>query len=397
MSNRAVPLSVADGGAPAELAAGDPAAPSTTEPRIMMAHGGGGELMQRLIRDSVVPILGAGNAQRNAALAEQAGALNDAAIIPWNSPDVVFTTDSFVVTPLEFPGGDIGRLAVCGTVNDLSVMGAEPVALSLGLILEEGLPLRVLERVLRSIAAAASEAGVTIVTGDTKVIERRGARDAGEPPGMMINTAGIGRRLSGPTPDVRCVRGGDAILTNGPIGEHGLAVLSVRRGLEFETPIKSDAAPLNGLISAIWSATDCASDRGAGRRAAKNRAGPIRFMRDATRGGVAGVLADICDGSGLSLEIEEQKVPVSAAVRHASEMLGLDPLTVANEGRLVVVVAPEACNAVLQAMRRHSLGRHAACMGVMTESQPPLAELITQGGGRRIVQRPYGEDLPRIC
>ncbi|MCG3127478.1 MAG: Carbamoyl dehydratase HypE [Phycisphaerae bacterium] len=392
-AGRAASPAACDASAALAALAAEPGA----EPRIVMAHGGGGELMQRLIRDCVMPILGEAGTQRGNRLAAEAAAMNDAAIIPWSGPDVVFTTDSFVVTPLEFPGGDIGRLAVCGTVNDLSVMGAEPVALSLGLILEEGLPLRVLERVLRSIATAAGEAGVAIVTGDTKVVERRGVRSVSDAPGMMINTAGIGRRLGGARPDARLIRVGDRVLINGPIGEHGLAVLSVRQGLEFETPITTDAAPLNGLISAIWSAAEERAGCADPRSAPRSGAGPIRFMRDATRGGVAGVLADICDASGLSLQISERSVPVSPAVRHASEMLGLDPLTIANEGRLVAVVAPEACEAVLETMRRHSLGRHAACMGIITESQPPLAELITQGGGRRIIQRPYGEDLPRIC
>ncbi|HKQ47947.1 MAG TPA: hydrogenase expression/formation protein HypE [Phycisphaerae bacterium] len=351
--------------------------------RVMLAHGGGGELMQRLIREHVLPNLQSGGAtvMKRVVSASSSrrsvsdGTLTDSAIVPWHGADVVFTTDSYVVTPIEFPGGDIGRLAVCGTVNDLAVMGAEPIAISLGLILEEGLPLETLDRVMRSIGIAAHEAGVEIVTGDTKVIERRS-----DEPELMINTAGVGRLRADANLSIARVTPGDCVLINGPIAEHGLAITSVRSGLEFDTPLRTDAAPLNSLIVHLL-------DSGA----------DVKFLRDATRGGLAGVLADISEESGLSIEIDESKVPISSTARQAAEMLGLDPLTVANEGKVVCVVSQSDCAKALTQMRAHGLGWHATCIGVMTEDRPPLVELVTRLGGRRIVQRPYGEELPRIC
>jgi hydrogenase expression/formation protein HypE len=398
-------------------------APATHD-RIVLAHGGGGELMGRLIRDHVLPHL------KNHELAQ----LNDAAILPWTDRDrVVFTTDSYVVTPLEFPGGDIGRLAVAGTVNDLAVMGAEPFALSLGLILEEGLPIAVLDRIIASIAATAREAGVEIVTGDTKVIERRIAaieletEDSDSAAGLFINTAGVGRLPAGVNLGMDRIEPGDVILINGSIADHGLTVMSVRAGLEFESTLRTDAAPLNGLISAVLGRrVRCAdhtapdANRGAPVRTADPTQNPecsdgpppnVKFLRDPTRGGVASVLADICDTRGLSIEIDEEGVPLTATARHAAEMLGLDPLTVANEGKVVMVVAAGDAERVLAACRAHPLGRHAAIIGrvVAREGEgagraregvarePALVELLTRAGGRRIIQRPYGEDLPRIC
>lgn len=340
--------------------------------RILLAHGGGGELMGRLIREHLIPPL----AKLSNALASKSAELNDSAVIPWSAGEVVFTTDSFVVTPLEFPGGDIGRLAVCGTVNDLAVMGAAPVALSLSLILGEGLPIELLSRVMESIARAADEAGVAVVTGDTKVIERH----VGAPPALFITTAGVGRllRSSPPNPARICV--GDCILVNGVIAEHGLAVMSAREGLEFETPLRSDVAPLNHLIARLL---DAGVD--------------VRFMRDATRGGIAGVLADISETSTLSVVIQETSVPLSPAARVASEMLGLDPLTLANEGKVVLVVAESDATQALKTLRLDPLGRHAACIGTIAADRPALVELETSSGGRRLIQRPYGENTPRIC
>lgn len=339
--------------------------------QIVIAHGGGGELMARLIRTRLLPPL------RNERLAP----LTDGAVLAWPAGDLVFTTDSYVVTPLEFPGGDIGRLAVAGTVNDLAVMGAEPVALSLGLILQEGLPLALLDRVVASIAATAREAGVAIVTGDTKVIERRAGADlALGREGLFINTAGVGRRRAGVQLGLERVAAGDMIVVNGPIGEHGLAVMSVRSGIEFESTLRSDVAPLGGLVARVLQA-----------------GADVKFLRDATRGGLAGVLADICEGCGLSVEIDESRVPLSSTARHAAEMLGLDPLTVANEGKCVIVAAAESAERVLAACREDPLGREAAVIGQVREAVPPLVELITRAGGRRVVQRPYGEELPRIC
>ncbi len=353
---------------------------TVTHERIMIAHGGGGELMGRLIREHLLPPLGN----------ERLAALTDGAVLPWKTGDLVFTTDSYVVTPLEFPGGDIGRLAVAGTVNDLAVMGAEPVALSLGLILEEGLPLEVLDRIVASIAATAREAAVEIVTGDTKVIEHRVAQPPSAGPAqpgaavprgeLFINTAGVGRLR----PDARLglarVQPGDAILVNGRIAEHGLAIMSVRSGIEFESTLRSDAAPLNGLIASVL-------DTGA----------DVKFMRDATRGGLAGVLADISEGAHVTIEIEETHIPLSPTARHAAEMLGLDPLTVANEGKCVFVVAAQDVPAALAACRAHPLGAQAAVIGRVLDTRPALVELLTRVGGRRVVQRPYGEELPRIC
>jgi hydrogenase expression/formation protein HypE len=332
--------------------------------RVVLAHGGGGELMNRLLKEYVLPEI------TNPHLA----ALTDAAVLPWAKGDLVFTTDSFVVTPLEFPGGDIGVLAVAGTVNDLSVMGAEPVALSLGLILEEGLPIDLLRRVVASIARTARQAGVEIVTGDTKVIERRGSD------GLFINTAGVGRLRPGIRLDVRRTQVGDAVLVNGRIAEHGLTIMSVRSGIEFESELRSDGQPLNGLIGALL-------DSGA----------DVRFIRDATRGGVAGVLADISEQARLSIEIDESCIPISPTARHAAELLGLDPITVANEGVIVCVVAEADAEKALTAMRGRPEGRHGAIIGRVTGAAPPLVELRTTAGGRRIVQRPYGEELPRIC
>jgi hydrogenase expression/formation protein HypE len=288
----------------------------------------------------------------------------------------VFTTDAYVVQPLEFPGGDIGRLAVCGTVNDLAVMGAMPKVLSLALVLEEGLPLATLDRILDSIANAAAEAGVLIATGDTKVIESRG----GSGDGIWITTSGIGELRDGAKLDLKRISAGDAVLVTGRIAEHGLAVMSVREGVSFETHISSDVNPLDGLIAAMF-------ETGA----------DIRFLRDPTRGGLAGVLTDIAEATGLSIELDEDAIPISRAARHAAEAFGLDPLTVANEGKCVAVVARKDAETVLEACRKHPLGRHAAMIGTVAPVAPPLVELITTAGGRRVVRRPYGEELPRIC
>ena len=333
--------------------------------RVVLAHGGGGELMNRLLREHVL------EAVENETLNQ----LTDGALLEDLCGRPVLTTDSYVVTPIEFPGGDIGRLAVCGTVNDVAVMGARPVALSLGLILEEGLEIAALRRVMASIRQACDEAGVRIVTGDTKVIERRG-----DSPGLMINTAGLGALREGVEIDARRIQPGDAILINGTIADHGLAVMSLRNGIAFETALRTDAAPLNGLIEAVL---DAGVD--------------VKFMRDATRGGLAGVLADISEATGLSVEIEEEQIPLSATARHAAEMLGLDPLTVANEGKVVMVVSEPDVPQVLRVLRENPQGRQAAVVGWVTRSEPPLVELVTFAGGRRVVQRPYGEDLPRIC
>ena len=341
-----------------------PISPQGTESRIVMAHGGGGELTRTLLRDHILPPL------TNAQLAP----LTDGAVLPVTGGSLVMTTDAFVVQPLEFPGGDIGRLAVCGTVNDLAVMGAIPEALSLALVLEEGLSTAVLDRVVASIAAAAAEARVRIVTGDTKVIERH----RGD--GMMITTTGIGRLRDGVKLSASRIKPGDVILITGRIADHGLAVMSAREGLAFNTELQSDVAPLNALIAGIL-------DTGA----------DVKFMRDPTRGGLAGLLADLSEETGYSIVIHERAIPLSRVARHTAEMLGLDPLSVANEGKCVLVVSAQDAPHVLSAARALPYGQDAAAIGYVTDDTPPLVELHTRAGGRRVVQRPYGEELPRIC
>ncbi|MCP4246015.1 MAG: hydrogenase expression/formation protein HypE [bacterium] len=339
-------------------------ATNTTSKRVMLAHGGGGELMQDLIRTHVLPRLG------NPLLTP----LTDGANLGRLTGEVVLTTDSFVVTPLNFPGGDIGRLAVCGTVNDLAMMGAEPVALSLGLVIEEGLPLELLDEVLASVAQAASEAGVRVVTGDTKVIDRRG------PDGLFINTSGVGTIAAERGLGMERIVPGDVIVINGGLAEHGLAVMSVREGLGFDSTLVSDVAPLNGLVADIYAAGIAP-----------------KFLRDPTRGGLAALLVDVAEGAGVSIELDETALPISPTARHAAELLGLDPLTVANEGKCVAVVAAEEADALVACLQGHPLGERAAVIGRVTDVQPPIVELQTALGGRRIVQRPYGEELPRIC
>ena len=344
--------------------------PEFSVERVLLAHGGGGELTGDLIRRHLVPHLNN----------ERLAPLTDGAVLPWEAGELVFTTDSYVVVPLEFPGGDIGRIAVAGTVNDLAVMGATPVALSLGLIIEEGLPVEVLDRIVASIAATAREADVEIVTGDTKVIEHCGSEPARPRAGLFINTAGVGKLLPNVHLDLDRVAAGDAVLFSGNIADHGLTIMSVRHGIEFESDLRSDAAPLNGMIQALLTTS-----------------AEVKFIRDATRGGLAGVLADISEHCRLSIEIDEDSIPISPTARQAAEMLGLDPLTVANEGKVVCVVAHDHVAKALDAMRSHPAGRQAAVIGRITDTQPPLVELDTCAGGRRIVQRPYGEELPRIC
>ena len=331
---------------------------------VVLAHGGGGELTASLLRDHVTPHL------HNCWLAD----LDDGAVLGQIDGPLVFTTDSFVVQPLEFPGGDIGRLAIAGTVNDLLMMGGDPIALSLAFIIEEGLELCVFDRIVASIAATAEQANIRIATGDTKVIERR----AGD--GLMINTSGIGRQRADADLSLDRIRPGDAIILTGTLADHGLTIMAMREGLSFQTTLTSDASPLNGLVDAVFSS-----------------GGDIRFLRDPTRSGLAGVLADISDSTRLSIEIWESQLPISPTAIHAAEMLGLDPLTIANEGKCVIVADAKDANRIVDACRQHPLGRLATQIGRVSAARPHLVELITSIGGRRIVQRPYGEELPRIC
>lgn len=337
--------------------------PPNDEPRILLAHGGGGELTGQLIEQHILPALSN----------EWLDPLTDAACLGELTGEVVMTTDAFVVQPLEFPGGDIGRLAVCGTVNDVAMAGARPVAIALAMVLEEGLAMATLDAVLASIAQTARQAGVRVATGDTKVVERRGGD------GMTITTTGVGVR-TGPALSMARIRPGDAVLINGGIAEHGLAVMSVREGLAFRTELVSDVAPLAGLVGRLL-------DSGA----------EVKFLRDPTRGGLAGVLNDVADRAGLSVQVREDAIPLSGAARRTADLLGLDPLTVANEGKVVAIVPGADADKALAALRADPLGAEAAIIGEVTDARPALAELVTRAGGKRVISRPYGEDLPRIC
>ncbi len=337
----------------------------SSEATVLLAHGSGGQLSHELIRDVFA------RAFANPVLAE----LGDSAVVDL-PPGVrlALTTDSFVVQPLFFPGGDIGKLAVCGTVNDLAVAGATPLYLTAGFILEEGLPLATLERVVVSMAETARSAGVQIVTGDTKVVER-GAAD-----GLFINTAGVGSLPAGRSLAPAHLRPGDVLLINGPLGDHGLAVMLQREGLEFGSALESDCAPLNGLIAAVLAAAP----------------GAVRCMRDPTRGGLATVLNEWAE-VGVGMMLDEAALPIREEVRGACEVLGLDPLYAANEGKVVLAVAPEAAEAALAALRAHPLGRDAACVGQVTAEHPRRVVLRTRYGARRIVELLTGAQLPRIC
>ncbi|HET7752955.1 MAG TPA: hydrogenase expression/formation protein HypE [Anaeromyxobacteraceae bacterium] len=340
------------------------ALPSTDTTRILMGHGSGGKLTARLVEDLLLP------AFENPHLA----ALDDQALVEVGGARLAFTTDSYVVTPLFFPGGDIGELAVNGTVNDLAMGGARPLFLSLSLILEEGLAIEELERVIASIRRAAAEAGVLVVTGDTKVVNR------GKGDKLYVNTAGIGAPIPGTSLSSRNVAAGDVVLLSGAIGDHGVAILSQREGLEFGGAVESDTAPLHDLVAAMLDAYP-----------------GVHAMRDPTRGGLAATLVEIASRQKLGVEADERAIPVHDAVRGACEMLGLDPLNVANEGKLVAFVPEDGADAVLAAMRRHPLGRDAARIGRVTSARPGFVTLRTPIGGRRILDLPFGESLPRIC
>jgi hydrogenase expression/formation protein HypE len=287
---------------------------------------------------------------------------------------LAFTTDSFVVRPLFFPGGDIGRLAVHGTVNDLAVGGARPFYLSAAFILEEGLPLTDLQRVVASMRAACREAGVALVTGDTKVVDR------GKGDGVFITTSGIGLVPEGRSLSIHAARPGDRVLVSGTLGDHGIAIMSVREGIEFETVLESDTAPLNGLAAAILDACPA-----------------TRCMRDPTRGGLSSALNELAVASRVGVVLDESAIPLRPEVRGACEMLGLDPLYVANEGKLIAVVPPEDADRALAAMRRHPLGKNAALVGTVVAAHAGMVILRSRVGGERVVTLLSGEQLPRIC
>ncbi len=336
---------------------------------ITLAHGGGGRAMRNLIEDV---FLGAFD---NPLLAP----LEDQAVMPLvelaqHGDRLAFTTDTYVVSPLFFPGGDIGTLAVAGTVNDLAVSGARPLYLSCGVVLEEGLPVETLRRIVASMRRVAAEAGVRIVTGDTKVVER-GAADK-----IFINTAGIGVVPEGVSISASNARPGDVVIVNGTLGEHGTAILIARQQLALESDVASDCQPLAGLVATMLAACP-----------------DIHCLRDATRGGVATVLNEFAASSGVSIRIEESSLPLREDVKGACELLGLDPLYLANEGKLVTIVPPDAAPRVLAAMRAHPAGRAAAVIGEVTEEPRGIVVLRTGFGGERIVDMLVGEQLPRIC
>ena len=334
-------------------------------PTIVMGHGGGGKLGNELVEHLFLP------AFRNPALEN----LGDAAVLDLPAGKLAMSTDSFVVQPLFFPGGSIGELAVNGTVNDLAVSGAEPKFLSASFILEEGFPLAQLAAVVEAMAAAAKTAGVQIVTGDTKVVER------GHGDGCYINTAGIGVLRPGITVGPHRAQAGDAILVSGTIGDHGMAIMSVREGLEFESQITSDCAALNGMIADVLAAVG----------------NSIHAMRDPTRGGLASTLNEIALASVVGIEIDEASMPVRTQVQSACELLGLDPVYVANEGKAVFFVAPEAAEQVLAVLRAHPLGREAARIGQVTAQHPRMLVARTAMGANRVIPIQIGEQLPRIC
>lgn len=334
---------------------------------ILLAHGSGGRLTHDLIQDLFLRHLG------NPLLVSG----DDAAVWALSHPRpdrIALTTDSYVVSPIFFPGGDIGKLAVYGTVNDLAMVGADPLYLTVGFILEEGLPRADLERVVVSMAEAAKESGVSLVAGDTKVVER-GSADR-----MFITTAGVGAVPTGVFLSGSHVKPGDGVILSGPVGLHGMAVMSQRDGLQFSFPLQSDCAPLNGLVAGIL-------DVGK----------PVHCLRDPTRGGLATTLNEIACQSRVGIEIQEECIPVPEGVRAACELLGLDPLYVANEGKLVAFVPPETEGPVLEAMRGHRYGREAKLIGRATSAHPGRVVMQTPFGAHRILDMLSGAQLPRIC
>ena len=338
--------------------------PLALQDTILLGHGSGGRLSAELMQSVFLP------AFSNPVLAR----LEDQAIVTVNGTRLAFTTDSFVVKPLFFPGGDIGSLSVHGTINDLAVGGAKPLFLSAAFILEEGLPIEVLRRVVDSLHAAAAKAGVEVVTGDTKVVEK-GSGDE-----LFINTAGIGLVSMDLELSASRARPGDRVLLSGSIGEHGIAILAQREGLEFESPVVSDSAPLHILAADMLNASR-----------------EIRCMRDPTRGGVSSTLNEIAQQSRVAVRLEESEIAIREEVRGACEMLGLDPLYVANEGKLIAIVAPDAADAVLAAMHRNPLGKNARIIGTVVESSSPVVTIRTPLGTSRIVDMLAGDQLPRIC
>src|SRR6266542_3255072 len=339
-------------------------APLPVRDTILLGHGSGGKLSADLLRDIFL------SAFRNAELSR----LNDQAVVSVNGTRIAVTTDSFVVKPLFFPGGDIGSLAVHGTVNDLAMGGAQPLFLPVAFIIEEGLAMNVLRRVVSSLQQAAAYAGVKVITGDTKGVEK------GKGDGLFINTSGIGLVSEGIDLSADRARPNDVVLLSGPIGEHGIAILAQREGLEFESTIKSDSAALHTLTAEMLKAST-----------------EIRCMRDPTRGGLSSALNEIAGQSQVGIELQESAIQVPEEVKGACEMLGLDPLYVANEGKLIAIVEPSVADDMLAAMRNHPLGRQAKIIGKVTGKNAGLVTMRTPLGTTRIVDMLAGDQLPRIC
>lgn len=330
--------------------------------RVLLDHGSGGRMMRGLIRELMAP-------------AFEMDSLSDSAVLRFRSSGrIALTTDSYVVSPLFFPGGDIGKLAVCGTVNDLSMSGARPLYLTAGFILEEGLLLNDLKKIVASMAETAKQAGIRIVAGDTKVVER------GKCDGLFINTAGVGVLEDGLELSAEKVRPGDSVIVSGPLGTHGIAVMAKRNQLSFDPPVESDTAPLNGLVACMLEASS-----------------GIRIMRDPTRGGLATTLKEIADDASCRICLQEDQVPILPGVRGACELLGLDPLYAANEGVLVALVAPNEAQDLLNVMKDHPLARAASIIGDVRAETDGRVLLETRAGGTRILDLMAGEQLPRIC
>src|SRR6266496_1214720 len=349
--------------------------PLTTRDRVLLGHGSGGKLSAELVRDIFLP------AFSNPALAQ----LNDQAVVSINGARVAITTDTFIVKPLFFPGGDIGSLAVHGTINDLAMGGAQPLFLSVAFILEEGFSMDLLQRIVNSLKRAAEDAGVQIVTGDTKVVEK------GKGDGLFINTTGIGVVPEGLELSANRAHPGDKVVLNGSIGDHGIAILAQREGLEFESTIESDSAALHTLVAEMLRLEPHLSQN-------RGEVGhPIRCMRDPTRGGVSSALNEIAEQSRVGIELDEQTILVREEVKGACEMLGLDPLYVANEGKLIAIVEPSAADALVGVMRKHPMGQDARIIGTVGERNPGMVTMRTGLGTTRIVDMLAGDQLPRIC
>ena len=364
-------------------------APLRDHPRIVMGHGGGGRLSAELVRHLFLPAfaepaadlanLGDGKADLGDGHLTGPGpgaALHDSAVLDVPATRLAFSTDSFVVDPIVFPGGSLGDLAVNGTVNDIAMSGAQPLALTAGFILDEGLLMTTLGRIANDMGAAARAAGVAVVTGDTKVVEAR----SGVEPGLFVNTAGLGVVPDGVHIGPQRAVPGDVVIISGPVGVHGIAIMSVREGLEFGTTLATDSAPLHGLV---------------GEMLAAHR--DVHVLRDPTRGGLVASLCEIAAAAQVGIEFTESSVPVPPEVAAACSILGLDPFGVANEGKLVAVVPRDGVDAVMEAMLAHPLGKEAAVIGRVVEDHPGLVAARTALGARRVVDMPLGEQLPRIC